>query len=134
MTTHQSDSSVVESSLRNPWIGDSNPGGNYTSFSVSRTMNTFFSSENCSFCTLKAKGEILDKLLNMKERNRDTKYHRQRPRQQLKTEERGEKERPQEKKKSYSPPDGQTVLYKAITLTQTNKRKNKQTENKTVKL
>ncbi len=28
------DSSVVESSLRNPWIGGSNPGRNYTFFSV----------------------------------------------------------------------------------------------------
>ncbi len=49
----ESDSSVVESSLRNPWIGGSNPGGNYTSFSVSRRMNPF-TSENCSFCTLNA--------------------------------------------------------------------------------
>ncbi len=48
----ESDSSVVESSLRNPFIGGSNTGGNYTSFSVSRRMNPF-SSENCSFCTLK---------------------------------------------------------------------------------
>ncbi len=30
----QSGSSVVDRSLRNPWIGDSNPGGNYTSFSL----------------------------------------------------------------------------------------------------
>ncbi len=46
------DSSMVESSLRNPWIGGSNPSRNYTSFSVSRRINPF-SSENCSFCTLK---------------------------------------------------------------------------------
>ena len=44
----KSDSSVVESSLRNPWIGGSNPGGKYTSFSVSRRMHPF-SYENCSF-------------------------------------------------------------------------------------
>ncbi len=43
---------MVESSLRNPWIGGSNPGGIYSSFSVSYRMNPF-SSENCSFCTLK---------------------------------------------------------------------------------
>ena len=30
----KSGSSVVDRSLRNPWIGGSNPGGNYTSFSV----------------------------------------------------------------------------------------------------
>ena len=45
--------SAVESSPHNAWIGDSNPGGNYTSFSVSHRINSF-SSENCSFCTLNA--------------------------------------------------------------------------------
>ncbi len=35
----KSDSSVVESSPHKPWIGGSNPGGNYTSFSVSRRLN-----------------------------------------------------------------------------------------------
>ena len=48
----KSDSSAVECSPRNPWIGGSNPGGNYTSFSASGRVNPF-SSENCSFCTLR---------------------------------------------------------------------------------
>ncbi len=47
----KSGSSVVKSLLRNPWIGGSNPGGNYTAFLVSRRMN-HFSSENWSFFTL----------------------------------------------------------------------------------
>ncbi len=44
----KSDSSAVESSTRNPWIGGSNPGGNYTYVLVSRRMNHF-----PSFCTLR---------------------------------------------------------------------------------
>ncbi len=48
----KSDSSAVENSFRNPYIEGSNPGGNYTSFLVTRRMNPV-SSENNSFWTLK---------------------------------------------------------------------------------
>ncbi len=51
MPINQQVSLVVESLLRNPWIGGSNPGGNYISFSVSRRMNPF-SSENVHFVPL----------------------------------------------------------------------------------
>ncbi len=49
----KSDRPAVKSSPHNPWIEGSNPAGKYTSFLVSRRLNPF-SSENCSFCTLKS--------------------------------------------------------------------------------
>ena len=52
LVTPNINSKSIESSPRYPWIEGSNPGGNYTSSSVSRKMNPF-SSEKGSFCTLK---------------------------------------------------------------------------------
>ncbi len=69
----KSNSLVVKWSPRNPWIKGLNPGGRYTSFSVSHRINPF-SSENCSFCTLRSFAIDLmtcDILINYTER----KYH-----------------------------------------------------------